>query len=94
MMRRRLSEDEIRERLIGREGWEHREGCVCKRFTFPNFEMALDFVNRVGAVAETHDHHPDIRLGWGYAEIAFTTHDSGGITEKDFELVREIDEVR
>jgi 4a-hydroxytetrahydrobiopterin dehydratase len=48
-------------------------------------------VNKVGALAEEADHHPDIKLGWGYAEFALTTHDRGGLTDFDFDLARKID---
>jgi 4a-hydroxytetrahydrobiopterin dehydratase len=94
MSRRKLSVEEIREQIGELDGWTHQDACLMKRFTFPDFAKSLDFINRVGAVAETHDHHPDVKIGWGYAEISTTTHDSGGITEKDIELVREIDEIR
>ena len=62
-----------------------------KRFRFANFADALDLVNRVGALAEAADHHPDITFGWGYAELALTTHDRGGITDVDIALACKID---
>jgi 4a-hydroxytetrahydrobiopterin dehydratase len=51
-----------------------------------NFMEALEVVNRIGAIAESHNHHPDIEFGWGYVRLALTTHDEGGLTQKDFEL--------
>ena len=51
----------------------------------------IQLVNRVGELAETADHHPDITFGWGYAEIALTTHDRGGITDVDIALAKQID---
>ena len=55
-----------------------------KQFKFRNFKEALDFVNRVGELAETVDHHPDLCLGWGKATITIWTHSIGGLSEGDF----------
>jgi 4a-hydroxytetrahydrobiopterin dehydratase len=89
--RRKLSADEVSERLEGLNGWIAESDVIMKRFEFPNFAASLDFVNKVGALAEAADHHPDIKFGWGYAEFAMTTHDRGGLTEFDFDLARKID---
>lgn len=62
-------------------------------FTFPDFQKALDFVNRVGAIAEEQGHHPDILLTWGRAEITIYTHKINGLTESDFILAAKIDRV-
>ena len=64
-----------------------------RRFTFKNFAMALDFVNQVGAVAETEAHHPDISFGWGYATIVMYTHKIGGLHENDFVMAAKINQV-
>ena len=66
---------------------------VTKTFTFPNFQKALDFVNKVGAVAEEQGHHPDIYLAWGKAEIKIWTHKIDGLTESDFILAAKIDQL-
>jgi len=60
-------------------------------FTFPDFKQALDFVNRVGAVADAQGHHPDILLAWGKAEITLWTHKIDGLTESDFIMAAKID---
>ena len=62
-----------------------------KEFTFPNFADALAFVNRVGAVAEELDHHPDIFLAWGKVRIQTWTHTANGLTRKDFVLANKIE---
>ena len=62
-----------------------------REFRFPDFKLALAFVNRVGAVAEQEGHHPDILLGWGKAEITTWTHKIDGLTESDFILAAKID---
>src|SRR5713101_3098135 len=64
---------------------------ITKSYLFPDFKTALDFVNRVGAVAEEEGHHPDILLAWGKAEITLWTHKIDGLTESDFIMVAKID---
>ena len=60
-------------------------------FRFPDFKQALDFVNRVGAIAEEQGHHPDILLAWGKAEVTLWTHKVDGLTESDFIMAAKID---
>ncbi len=64
-----------------------------KVFRFPDFQKALDFVNRAGAIAEEQGHHPDILLAWGKAEVTIYTHKINGLTESDFVLAAKIDRV-
>ena len=76
-------------------GWEMvNEHHLKKTFTFPDFQTALDFVNRVGAVAEQEGHHPDIYLTWGKVEITTWTHKIDGLTESDFILAAKIDRLQ
>jgi 4a-hydroxytetrahydrobiopterin dehydratase len=90
-----LSAEEINPLLEQVSGWEVVENHhLRKQFKFPDFSQALDFVNRVGAVAEAEDHHPDIFLSWGRAEIKIWTHKVNGLTENDFILAAKIDRVR
>jgi 4a-hydroxytetrahydrobiopterin dehydratase len=64
-----------------------------KVFRFPDFQKALDFVNRAGAIAEEQSHHPDILLAWGKAEVTIFTHKIDGLTESDFVLAAKVDRV-
>jgi len=76
-------------------GWDVvNEHHLEKAFTFPDFKTALDFVNRVGAVAEEQGHHPDIYLAWGKVEITIWTHKVDGLTESDFILAAKIDRLQ
>lgn len=77
----------------GTKGWRVDGDVLFKRFEFANFAESLAFVNKVGEIAEAADHHPDITFGWGYAELRTTTHDRGGITDVDLELVGKIDRI-
>ncbi|MCY7377331.1 MAG: 4a-hydroxytetrahydrobiopterin dehydratase [Pyrinomonadaceae bacterium] len=91
MARKKLSAEEIAERIGELKSWATENDNLKKRFAFANFAEALEFVNKVGAIAEKRDHHPDIAFGWGYAEFAITTHDAGGLTHNDFDLAKEIE---
>jgi 4a-hydroxytetrahydrobiopterin dehydratase len=91
MERGKLSDEEVAESLEKLDSWEYEDTFLLKEYEFENFAQALEFVNKVGALAEEADHHPDISFGWGYAEIALTTHDVEGVTEHDFALAEKID---
>ena len=93
MERKKLSAEEISENLNRLNDWKAEDDQLKKHFEFENFAESLEFVNRAGEIAERLDHHPDIFFGWGYAEFSITTHDAGGITEKDFQLARAINEI-
>jgi 4a-hydroxytetrahydrobiopterin dehydratase len=71
-----------------------QEHHLTRNFTFPDFRQALDFVNRVGAIAEDQGHHPNILLTWGRAEITIWTHKIDGLTESDFILAAKIDQLQ
>jgi 4a-hydroxytetrahydrobiopterin dehydratase len=66
---------------------------ITRLFTFPDFKQALDFVNRVGEVAEQQGHHPDILLTWGKAEITMWTHKIDGLTKSDLIMAAKIDQL-
>lgn len=93
MTRKKLSAEEIVERTSELKTWIAEDDVLKKRFNFTNFAEALDFVNKVGAIAEKLDHHPDITFGWGYAEFSITTHDTGSLTQRDFDLAKEIESI-
>lgn len=74
-------------------GWKVVDGHhLEKSFTFKDFQQALDFTNKVGAVAEEMGHHPDIYLTWGKVRITIFTHKVNGLTKNDFVLGAKIEE--
>ena len=93
MERKKLAPEEILGNLAAIKDWHAENDILSRRFEFANFAEALEFVSKVGAIAEKHDHHPDIKFGWGYAEINLTTHDRSGITAFDFAVAGEISEI-
>src|SRR5205814_522583 len=76
------------------DGWQVvSEHHLVKQFAFPDFKTALDFVNKVGAIAEEEGHHPDLFLSWGKVEVKTWTHKIDGLTESDFILAAKIDKI-
>ena len=83
---------ELRELSRQIPGWEVvDEHHLKKEFRFKNFREALDFVNRVGELAEEQAHHPDIDFGWGRATVKIFTHKIDGLTESDFILAAKVE---
>jgi 4a-hydroxytetrahydrobiopterin dehydratase len=77
------------------EGWNIvEEHHLQKKYRFQDFREALDFTNRVGAVAEEQGHHPDIYLAWGQVELKVWTHKIDGLTESDFIFAAKADKAR
>lgn len=87
-----LSQNQVRTLLGELEEWTvEREYHLTKSFDFPDFVMALDFVNRIGEIAEQQQHHPDIYLAWGKVKVELWTHKIRGLTESDFILAAKVD---
>ena len=91
----RVTEEEIAEykKEISTEwkvvGDHHLE----RKLTFPDFKKTLEFVNKVGEVAEKEGHHPNIDFTWGKCKITLYTHKIDGLHENDFILAAKIDEI-
>jgi len=74
------------------DGWEApRDHHLTKTFKLPDFAKALAFVNRVGAMAEQENHHPDLHLAWGKVTVEIWTHKIDGLTESDFVFAAKCD---
>jgi 4a-hydroxytetrahydrobiopterin dehydratase len=71
--------------------WSRHGEIISRTFAFKDFPAAMKFVNAVAELAEQAQHHPDVDIRWNKVTLALTTHDAGGLTEKDFELARQID---
>jgi len=87
----RLSDEEARARLASLSGWEIDGDRLRKRYTLDTFLAAIAFVGRVAELAEAADHHPDILIEYRNVTLTLTTHDSGGLTARDFSLAARID---
>jgi 4a-hydroxytetrahydrobiopterin dehydratase len=89
----RLSDEQLADALSSLPGWSVEAGAIRKTFTFDNFVAAVAFVNRLAEQAEAAGHHPDIDIRYNRVQLALTTHDDGGITDKDTALAAQIDDV-
>ena len=86
------SELDIYQRRLG-SGWNVMNGHhLEKTFNFKNFQEALDFTNKVGEIAESAGHHPDIYLTWGEVKVTIFTHKVDGLTENDFVLAAKLED--
>jgi 4a-hydroxytetrahydrobiopterin dehydratase len=85
-----LSEAEVRAHLQNTAGWALAGGEIERTFAFGSFPAAIAFVNRLADAAERAGHHPDITVNYNRVKLALSTHSEGGITQKDFDLAREI----
>jgi 4a-hydroxytetrahydrobiopterin dehydratase len=86
-----LSASEVSSRLASLRNWQNKGGELVRTFEFSDFRAALAFVNRVGDLAESAGHHPDIDIRYNKVWLALVTHDAGGLTAKDFDLAGQID---
>ena len=73
--------------------WTEVDGALQRTFELESFPAALDFVNRVGALAEAENHHPDIAISYREVTLRWWTHTAGGITDRDRELAAKTDEL-
>ncbi len=87
----KLSDDDVTKWTQAHAGWERKGNALVRAYKFKDFGDALSFVVRIGLFAEKHDHHPDVELAWGKAQLLWTTHDAGGITKKDLDLATMIE---
>ena len=71
----------------------HFDGCLHASFATKDFAEALELVNRAGEAAESMDHHPDVRLGYGTVSFILTTHDAGGVTARDLDLAARVQQI-
>ena len=88
-----LSPDEVRRRLAALDGWIARPDgkAISKAYQFGDFVQAFGFMSRVALLAERAGHHPEWFNVYGRVDIGLTTHDVGGVSERDFALAAEIE---
>ncbi len=90
----KLTAEQITAGLAGLPGWSAEDGALVKTFTFPTFPAGVAFVDRVAVAAEEMGHHPDITISYTRITMRLSTHDEGGVTEKDLALARRIEAAR
>ena len=85
---------ELEKRMKKLKDWALEGSMIVKDNVFKNFKDALDYVNKVGELAEKQVHHPDIMIMYNHVRLSLTTHSEKGLTEKDFDLAEEIDKIQ
>jgi|SRR5688572_25888231 4a-hydroxytetrahydrobiopterin dehydratase len=88
-----LSTDEINAATAKLTEWAGDTGGIRRTVKLPTFPAAIAVVGKVAEVAEAMDHHPDIDIRWRTLTFVCATHSAGGVTDKDVELARRIDEI-
>ena len=86
-----LTSKQIHAALAAVPEWKKRGTTITRTYQFKDFPAAIQFVNALAKLAEKAWHHPDIDVRWNKVTLTLTTHDAGGLTEKDFELARRFD---
>jgi 4a-hydroxytetrahydrobiopterin dehydratase len=81
-----LSPTEITQRMASLADWRSAGQMIERSLTFADFVAAMAFVNRVAEAAEKAGHHPDIDIRWNKVRLVLSSHDAGGLTERDFNL--------
>jgi 4a-hydroxytetrahydrobiopterin dehydratase len=87
----KLSASQIKSALAAVPEWTKKGDTISRTYQFKDFPAAIQFVNAVAEIAEQAWHHPDIDIRWNKVGLTLTTHDAGGLTEKDFALAQKFD---
>jgi 4a-hydroxytetrahydrobiopterin dehydratase len=90
-MRKLLSETDLNSALADMDGWSGTTQEIARSYQFADFAAAMKFVNRVAELAEEAQHHPDIDIRYNRVRLGLSTHDRGGVTDRDVALARQID---
>ena len=87
----KLNAARIKTALAAVSGWKKKGSTIKRTYQFKDFPAAVRFVNAVARIAEKAWHHPDIDIRWNKVTLTLTTHDAGGLTDKDFKLAKRFD---
>jgi 4a-hydroxytetrahydrobiopterin dehydratase len=88
-----LTDTEIQQALGSLPGWQRNGLAIQRVFRFPDFKVAMQFVNKVADAAEQANHHPDIDIRYNTVTMALVSHDSGGVTQRDVRMAGVIDRI-
>ena len=89
----RLDSSQVQAEVDSLTEWALNGEAIQRTFAFKNFKAAMAFVDKVAALAESQQHHPDIMIRYNKVTLTMTTHEAGGLTERDFSLARAVDEL-
>ena len=86
-----MNPEQIKAALPAVKDWKKQSASITRTYQFKDFAAAMAFVNKVAQAAESANHHPDIDIRWNKVTLALATHSEGGLTQKDFDLAKQID---
>ena len=87
----KLTSPQIKSALASVPAWKQEDSSITRTFEFKDFPAAIKFVDSLATIAEKEYHHPDIDVRWNKVRLVLSTHDAGGLTEKDFSLAKKFD---
>jgi 4a-hydroxytetrahydrobiopterin dehydratase len=88
-----LTTSDIQASLRALDGWSEQNNAIHKTIKFDSYMDGINFVNQLAEVAETHNHHPDLMVGWCSVDVTFTSHDQGGVTNQCIAMANEIEKI-
>jgi 4a-hydroxytetrahydrobiopterin dehydratase len=88
-----MNEQLIHQHLSTLDGWrlKQEQSAIQRDFSFKDFYQTMRFVNALADIAHAEDHHPELRIGYNYCQVSYTTHSEAGLSEKDFICARQVD---
>ncbi|HRN76747.1 4a-hydroxytetrahydrobiopterin dehydratase [Ottowia sp.] len=90
-----LTTAELQAALQALPGWtvvhSNAADAICKHWHFDDFRQAMVFANAIAELAEHLNHHPDLLIGWGRGDVRWSTHDAGGVSQRDLDAARQTD---
>jgi 4a-hydroxytetrahydrobiopterin dehydratase len=89
----KLTSAQIKTALAETPDWKEKGSAITRTYEFKDFTESIEFVNAVAELAEEAQHHPDIDIRWNRVTLTLSTHDEGGLTEKDFELAKKLESI-
>jgi len=92
-MAAKLSDPEIETALAGLPGWSRADSAIQKQYQFADFRAAMWFLNAAAAQADAMDHHPEWSNVYNRVTVTLSTHDAGGVTDKDIALAKAMEQV-
>ena len=87
----KLTFPQINEVIKSLPGWTYNGEAIQKDLSFSSYMAGIEFVNELALKAEEANHHPDLTVGWCAVTVQFSTHDAGGVTEKDIAMAKEVE---
>lgn len=90
---KKLTNQEIQNKMKEIPNWQLDDNAIVRNWSFNDFSEAIDFINQIARLADDHDHHPELFNVYNKVSLKFSTHDAGGLTNRDFKIAQDIDKL-